>query len=134
MAGGDRKNADGALIAALAGGATVQEAARTAGVSESTAYRRLKEPAFCQRVAEARSEMIARAVGVLARGSTAAATTLALLLKAESETVRLGAARSILELAVKLRETEELERRIGALEERLSDTKTSRKEGRRWAS
>jgi hypothetical protein len=41
MAGSGRKNADAALLAALAGGATVQEAASSAGISERTAYRRL---------------------------------------------------------------------------------------------
>ena len=44
MAGGDRKNADSALVAALAGGSTVEAAAHLAGVSQSTAYRRLKDP------------------------------------------------------------------------------------------
>ena len=122
MAGGDRKNADVALVAALAGGATVQEAARSARVSESTVYRRLNDAVFHQRVAQARSEMLTRAVGTLARVAAAAATTLALLLKADSESVRLGAARTVLELATKLRESEELERRIALLEERTAAT------------
>ena len=132
MAGGDRRNADLALVAALAGGATVQEAARTAGVSESTAYRRLNDPAFRQRVAEARSEMLSRAIGTLARVSTAAAITLAQLLKAEAESVRLGAARSVLEMAVKFHETEQLEQRIAALEEQIAATPQQR--GGRWVS
>ncbi len=131
MAGSGRKNADTALVTALAGGSSVQEAAKAAGVGERTVYRRLDEPAFCHQLAEARSELIGRAVGVLARVSTAAAATLAGLLKADSESVRLGAARSILELAVKLRESEELERRIGALEEQVAVSR--RAEGvRRW--
>jgi len=129
--GHDRKQGGAALITALAGGATVQEAARQAGVSEATAYRRLRDAGFCQQLAEARSAMIGRAVGVLARVSTAAAATLAGLLRAESESVRLGAARSILELATKMRESEELEQRIAALEERTAAA-TQTTSGWRW--
>ena len=127
-----RRKGDSGLVAALAGGATVRDAARSAGVSERTAHRRLEDAAFARRVAEARAELIAQAVGTLADASTVAASTLRGLLKAESESVRLGAARSILELAVKLRESEELERRIAALEEQTAATP---QQGRnRWAS
>ena len=117
MSASGRHNGDAALLAALAGGASHQEAAALAGVSERTAYRRLEDPAFRQQLAGARSELIARATGRLAAACSAAAATLAGLLKADSETVRLGAARSILELAIKLRDAEELEARIATLEE-----------------
>ena len=46
MAGGDRRNADPALIAALAVGTTNLDAARQAGVGEKTVYRRLTDAAF----------------------------------------------------------------------------------------
>jgi len=111
-----RENADEALIAALASGQTVQDAAKTAGVSARTAHRRLDDPAFARRVTEARSEMVKRAVGQLAEASAEAVTTLRALLRAESETARLGAARSILELGSRLRESTELEERLSALE------------------
>ena len=116
MAGGDRRNADSALLAVLAGGATVQVAAQRAHVSERTVYRRLSDPAFRQRVTETRAEMVSRAVGQLADAGAEAATTLRALLGAESESVRLGACRAILELGVKLRESEDLERRVAELE------------------
>jgi hypothetical protein len=122
VAGGDRKNADSTLIAALASGATVEDAARTSGVSETTVYRRLREADFRQRVTDVRGEMVSRAVARLSATSTLASDTLRALLAARSETVRLGAARSILELGAKLRESEELAARVSALEERLSAT------------
>src|SRR5262249_32605480 len=50
MARGRRNTADEQLLMALACGATVEAAARAAHVSVSTAYRRLREPAFCQRL------------------------------------------------------------------------------------
>ena len=132
MAGGDRKNGDPALIAALASGATVQDAARTVGVSERTVYRRRDDPEFARRVAEARAELVARAVALLAdAGAEAAATLRALLGEPTPPAVRLGACRAILELGAKLRESEELERRIAALEEQ---TATPQRGGTRWAS
>jgi HEAT repeat protein len=123
VAGGDRKNADSVLVTALACGGTVEAAAKAAGVSEATVYRRLREPAFRQRVAEARDEMVSRAVARLSATSTLAADTLRELLKARSETVRLGAARAVLELGSKLREQEDLTERVAALEAHLSNTK-----------
>ena len=119
MTAGGRKGADSGLVAALACGATVEAAAKTANVSETTVYRRLRESEFRQRVAEARDEMVSRAVARLSATSTLAADTLRELLKARSETVRLGAARTVLELGMKLRETEDLAARIAALEETL---------------
>jgi HEAT repeat protein len=49
-------------------------------------------------------------------GMTEAADQLRQLLAAESESVRLGAARALLELGVRLRESVDLEARIAALE------------------
>lgn len=121
MAGGDRRNADAVLIAALAGGATIQAASAAARVAESTVYRRLRDDEFQRQISTARGEMIARAVGALADASAKAVTTLSDLLDAENESVALGAARSILEMGAKLRENIELERRIADLEARIAE-------------
>lgn len=129
MAGGDRRNADAALITALAGGATQQAAAEAAGVSERTVRRRLASPDFASRVAEARTELVRRAVAMLAEASGAAVETLRALLQDAPPAVRLGAARAVLELGVKLRESEELEARIAALE---AAAEQPRGRARRW--
>src|SRR5262249_25583469 len=50
-----------------------------------------------------------------------AADVLRQLLAAQSEAVRLGAARALLDLAVKLRAAVEIDQRLQALEERLSE-------------
>ena len=80
--------------------------------------RRWADPDFRQRVAALRSEMIGRAMGSMADAMSDAAAGLRGLLAAESESVRLGACRAILELGVRLREAVELETRIVALEQR----------------
>ncbi len=53
MAARGRKNADVELVAALASGSTVREAAQSAGVAERTVYRRLEDAEFRSRVQEA---------------------------------------------------------------------------------
>ena len=45
-----KRNRDHILIEELANGADQRAAARAAGVSESTVYRRLRDPEFCRRL------------------------------------------------------------------------------------
>lgn len=108
-----------AAALALAGGATIGQAARRARAGERTVKTWLHDqPAFGRRVTELRAEMTERALGRLVDGMTSAADTLRGLLAAESEMVRLSAARAVIEIGNKLRETVELEQRIAALEAR----------------
>jgi transposase-like protein len=108
-----------AAALALAGGRTVAETASLAGVGERTLARWLAEDdAFRRRVGELRAEMIGRALGKMADGMADAADRLRQLLQAESEGVCLGAAKALLELSVKLRDTVEIEERLTALERR----------------
>jgi hypothetical protein len=120
MAENGRRKGDAELVLALAGGQTVRAAARLAGVGEHTATRRVTDPAFRRRVAALRAEMVARAAGHLADGMAEAAATVRWLLAAESEAVRLAAARTILEVGPKLREATELEDRLAAIEAQVS--------------
>jgi hypothetical protein len=116
VAGGGRKNADEVLIAQLAAGATRAAAAEAAGVSERTVFRRWQDREFRRRVAIARTALVSNAVGQLADAAAEAVQTLRSLLRSESDNVRLGAARSILELGPRLRESEELAARLDILE------------------
>ena len=120
MAENGRRKGDAALLLALASGETVREAARLAGIGERTATRRLADADFRRHIAELRGEMVSRAVGRLADGSTEAVAALRKLLDAGTPpAVRLGAARAILELGTKLRESVELEQRLADLERRI---------------
>ena len=121
MAGASRKKADGALLMALACGATVESAARKTGLGERTVYRRLADPAFQEQLANLRFETVQRSAAMLSAASLEAVKTLVALQDASvPPPVRLGAARSILEFGSKLREMVELEQRLTALEQRLS--------------
>src|SRR5829696_2581574 len=103
MAGSGRLGADAVLLAALASGATIPDAARQARVGESTVKRCLQDAEFRQQLNDARGEIRARTVGSLAGATTRAMDTLCALLDAEAEPVRLGAARAILAEVVRLR-------------------------------
>jgi transposase-like protein len=117
MADFGRKKGEAALVAALAGGKTVRAAAEEAGVGETTVYRRLRDERFRRAVDEARAAMVGRITGELIAASTAAVATLRALLDADADTVRLGAARAVLELAGRVRGDGDHEERLRRLEE-----------------
>jgi hypothetical protein len=121
MARRGKKDIDERLLIALACGASVETAARSLGVSERTVYRRLADSAFRKRLQDMRADMVQRTAGALtAAGSEAVRTLLALQKETVPPAVRLGAARAVLELGAKMRETAELEARIQALEEQAA--------------
>jgi hypothetical protein len=123
MAKRKAKKAEDALLLALACGATVEAAARQCGLSESTAYRRLREPDFRRRLQEMRADMVQRTAGALTAAATEAVRTLLALQKESAPpAVRLGAARATLELGMKLREITELTDRVAVLEAQLGIT------------
>ena len=107
---------------ALACGSTVENAAAKAGISPRTAHRRLETPAFQRRLSEIKTDMVKRAAGMLTAASMESIKTLLALQESKiPPATRLGAARSVLELGTRLRESAELHERLDALEERLTD-------------
>jgi AcrR family transcriptional regulator len=122
MARRGRRNADDQLLMALACGATVDNAARQAGISPATVYRRLADAAFRQRLQTLRGDMVSRTSGTLTAAAGEAVRTLLELLKnPTSSSVRLGAAKAVLEIGMKLREVAELEARLTVLEQHMGE-------------
>jgi hypothetical protein len=96
-ANGPSLDQDEIVVAALAAGMSYRQAGSAAGLSERTVRRRMGDSAFRARVAEQRQEHAERVRGLLLNAAPAAAATLAkLAAEAESESVRLGAARATL--------------------------------------
>jgi len=125
------RKADDALVLALACGLSAEQAAKQAGVSPATVYRRLQDPAFQTRVEELRHEMLTRAAAMLTAAGVESVRTLAdLLTPAYAPAVRLNAARSILDLGVKLRSLVELEGRLLNLEDRVKQSPPEAASGR----
>jgi hypothetical protein len=125
VAGGARDSADDVLVAALAAGKTRRAAARIAEVSEATVYRRLQEEDFIRLVADARAEMVGRALGQLSGGAAEASITLRQLLRKGDDKIRLGAARALLEFVLKVQDQADLERRLSDLESKLKEKRPS---------
>ena len=122
-----RKRADELLLGALAAGSSVEDAASRAGLSVRTAYRRLADPGFAQRLAQARDELISAALGELVDCAAQAVATLKALLTASDERVRLGAAKTTLEQLLRLRETLTLNQRLQALERSMQQPGRARR-------
>ena len=118
-----RKNADNKVILALACGATIESAARQSGVSETTIYRRLNEPSFQLRLREVQADILNRTAAALTAAATESVRTLMELQKPGTPpATRLGAARAVIELGLKIREIVALETRIAALERQFEPT------------
>jgi hypothetical protein len=114
------------LALAVAAGKSIGQWARAHGIGVRTAQTWAQDPAFRAQVAELRARLLDRAIGVLARRVAANAAEInRLASSAESEAVRLAAARAgIADLLgasryVELRaEVEELKRELAAERER----------------
>ena len=117
MAGNGRENADAGLLASLVSGATIANAASRAGIGERTAYRRLDDPSFRAELSGLRHQLLEDTVAEMTAASLEAARTLrALIGEGEAATIRLGAARAILELGIRVRDQAELSGRVDAIE------------------
>jgi hypothetical protein len=92
------QRSDELMAVAIANGASLTKAAELAGVCEKTAQRHWKDDEFRQRVLEIRSQIRCQAVGELTHDMQDATATLREALKANSESVRVSAARAILKL------------------------------------
>ena len=122
MARSAKKGSDQTLLQALACGATVENAARRAEIGERTAYRRLADPKFRQRVEEQRREMVQRTTGMLTGAGMGSVKVLVDLQQDASINagVRRRAARDVLEMGTKFSENATWDERIIAIEQRLA--------------
>jgi hypothetical protein len=119
---------DEKLIAELAAGKSVQDAAAAAGVVERTVYRRLADGAFRARIMEARARAVASASASLLAGMKEATAVLKSLLAHNDPRIQQRAAVSLLEIGAKINKDMELERRVDQLERFLAvqTTQTTR--------
>lgn len=117
-----RGKADEIFLQAIACGATVEIAATRAGISRATAFRRMNAPHFQESLKGIRNDIITRTHAFLNAATGEAARTLLQLLQANhSSTARLGASKAIIELTCKLRDHEEFEARLRAIEDRFDE-------------
>ena len=108
-------------ILLLIEGKPPEEVARVLGIHSKTLYRWLeKDIDFKKALQEAKESIFNEALENLKALSREAVNTLRdLLTSRHKDTARLGSAKTILELAIRQKELEDIEKRIEALEERL---------------
>ncbi len=113
-----------ATIAALLSQPTIEGAAALAGVSERAIYKWLKDAAFQDAYRIARREATQHAIARLQYLSAAAVAVLGQLMYSDKTPagIRVGAARSILELALRGVELEDVLVRLAALEEHYAQS------------
>jgi hypothetical protein len=120
MANRKRGLVDEKLLQSLACGSTVHQAAVAAGVSERTAYRRLEDADFIAKLNGMKSDFLDRATRMLSASSIESIRT---LLSLQSQTVperiRLGAAKAMLTLGIRIREEHDLSKRLEGVEQVL---------------
>jgi len=115
-----RKQED--AIIALLTKPTIPEAAVAVGIGESTLWRWMKDPDFNERYREARCKAFQQAINQLQQASGEAVQTLREV-AADSQapaSSRVSAAKSILELAIKSVEMEEIVERVKKIEEAIN--------------
>jgi hypothetical protein len=124
MAGPGKKNFDDALVLNLAAGLRVPDAAKKARCSERTARRRLADPEFRSKVETTRASMVQDAVGRLAASGRLAVKTLRQLAKSgETDTVRLGAAKALVDFMFRGHELGTLAAQVAELQRQLEEMK-----------
>lgn len=95
-----RRRADHLLLAALLEGKSLRDAAEAAGLSLSTATRRVRSPKFEERLEELRGRLVDAILARLSASAEQAASKMVGLLGSEDERVQLAAAKAIIDRAV----------------------------------
>lgn len=120
-------------IAALLQQPTIMAAADSLGIGEATLWRWLQQPAFEEAYRRARQSAVDQAIAALQQATGQAVATLQEVQRDTDAPAssRVTAAKTVLEMALKLRESEELEARLSALEDKLQRMAPVAKGGRR---
>lgn len=109
------------VLAALLTEVTMEQAAKKAGVSNTTLWRYLQLPAFRTAYQQARRQIVEESIALLQRASKRAVATLVKNLDSGSPSVEVTSARVILEQSFRGVELLELQERVQMLEDIVED-------------
>ena len=112
---------EAALVAAAAAGRPLAQVAAAAGVSVSTAQRRLRDPEVARAVAVARAAMRRQAVARMVDLRTSALDRVEVILDFAEPALALRAATLILNTSLKVEAAYDFHDRLAALEDALDD-------------
>ena len=123
--GEERSREQEQFIAALLNCPTVEAAAEAVGIGNVTATQWREDSAFAEQYREATREAMREAAALLQGAAREAVGTLrAVQSEGESEAARVSAARTILEMAVKAADLEDVQQRLDSLEQTLQERET----------
>ena len=100
---------------------TYTEGCEKAKLNRTTFYEWLKEPQFKAELERQRNEVAAEAFGVLSQGLTKAVETLVGLLDNKDGRLKRLTAKDIIEFVIRHKETEDLDKRLTEVENRLAE-------------
>jgi hypothetical protein len=119
-----RSSADHLIIQGLLVGGTIQGIAQHAHVSEKTVRRRLESEAFQRRLEKAKQEQIDATTRKISRYLTDALDCLYRCLSDPNGSVCVAAARSLLEVHFRAKESADFEERLAQLESEIGDDRS----------
>ena len=117
------------LLSALVEEPEITKAAKSAGVGRSTAHRWLRQPGFKAELAKQRDAAMTEALDTFKSHAARATTALADLMSTDNERLRRQICNDILGHALKVRELEDIDRRLALLEKAMQN-KDNRKGNR----
>jgi hypothetical protein len=110
-------------IPIIVANATYTKGCKKARLNRTTFYEWMKQPEFKAELDRQRNEVTAEAFGVLSQGLTKAVETLVGLLDIKDDRLKRLAAKDIIDFIVRHKENEDLDERLTAIEQRLSEQK-----------
>ena len=102
---------------------TYTEGCQKAKINKTTLYKWLKGPKFKAELDRQRDEVASEAFGVLTQSLTKAVETLAGLLDNKDDRLKRLAAKDVIDFIVRHKENEDLDKRLTAIEQQLSEQK-----------
>jgi hypothetical protein len=108
------------LLSILAVNPNIQAAAQAAGIGRTTAHRWLNEPCFREELTRRRHAAMNESMSAVQTQSTRAIDELIKLLDTPNEWLRRQICMDLLNGALRIRETEEIEQRLSAIEKALA--------------
>ena len=113
----DLNNRQLKALPALIASPTIKEGCKKAGVSVKQYYEWLKNPIFRERLEQEQKGICEKTLSSLEESITAAFQTLRTLLQSKNENVQVRSADSLLNFGLRLKELQQIENRLNAIEE-----------------
>lgn len=102
---------------------TYTEGCKKAKINKTTYYKWLKQPEFKSELDRQRDEVVSEAFGILSQSLTTAIENLVRLLDHKDDRLKRMACKDVIEYIIKHKENEDLDKRLAAIEQRLSEQK-----------